>query len=520
MADDRCEEPVQTESGLVSGLNNTENDTCSWLGVPYAAPPVDDLRWKSPQPAPEWPGVREANKFGDRCMQGGLMELLNNDKISGVSEDCLYLNVWRPKKEGKLPVMIWIHGGAYYGGSGDSPMYWGDRLAEAGDLVVVTINYRLSVFGFFAHPDLRKEDPNDATGGQGSLDQVAAINWVHQNIENFGGDPENVTIFGESAGGWSVCTMLATPLNKGKFSRAIIESGGCEISQSLEKGYDQSRGIAELLGCSPDDLQCLRAVPAEKLIKKGVGSMIKRIVFMPHHDGYLLTDTPLAMIRAGNYNKVPLMAGSNRHEADALTMFEPKIYNARPSQYGKPRNRYVEVTDEENQRLVELYPLSEYDKPRNAYGAMLTDSILGCPTYLGTASAAQHQEDVYYYRFDYDDFTGGGLVGAVHAMEIVFIFDTFDRRPINLLYNQKNTEEAKPLTRIIQGYWVNFAKTGDPNGAGLPEWPRFDLESQKVQALDLNTRTETAKVSDKCAFWDEYIKKHPPVLEEFFIRED
>jgi para-nitrobenzyl esterase len=514
-ADDLCTEPVKTEAGLVRGMADEATKTCSWKGIPFAAPPVGELRWAPPEPHPGWEGLRETTEFGAMCMQ----KMASAEKLvhkTGMSEDCLFLNIWRPKKPGKFPVMLWIHGGGYTIGTASTGMYWGDRLAEAGDVVVVSTHYRLNVFGFFAHPALREEDANGSTGSQGSLDQVAAIRWVHDNIAEFGGDPENITVFGESAGGFSVCTMIATPLNQGMFHKAILQSGGCESSQDLEDGYEFAKGVSESLGCDPDDIQCLRELPAKKILKKGAVGM-GQMKLVPHHDGYLLSDTPLEMIRAGNYNRVIFMAGSNRDEFGKAMKLYPRFYFTKPKDYKKRLDQgysggfaRFELSEEETERLVELYPLEEFNnRPVEAYGRMFgVDAALACPTYLGLLAAAEQQPDTYYYRFDYDDMKFGKYTGAAHAMEIPFIFDAFDRMPTNIFYNDKNIDQAKELLRIIQGYWINFAKTGDPNGPGLPQWPIFRPGEQNVQVLDNNVRTETADIIERCSFWDSYSMDH------------
>jgi para-nitrobenzyl esterase len=516
-SDDFCTEPVMTSSGLVRGMSESETSTCVWRGIPYAAPPVGEHRWKSPEPHPGWSGVRDATEFGNRCMQKGIFTLEVQMAEEGMSEDCLYLNIWRPAKSGLFPVMVWIHGGGYYGGAANTGMYLGDRLAEAGEVVVVSMNYRLNIFGFFALPALREEDPNRATGGQGSLDQVAALKWVHENIAGFGGDPDNVTIFGESAGGMAICTMLATPLTRGLFQRAILESGGCEQSRALEPGYKSAMETASKLGCDPDDLKCLRELSARKVLEKGSGGM-PSMDAMPHHDGYLLTDTPLAMIRSGDYNKVPFMAGHNRDEFGKALKLIPGFYFTRPARYEKKLINAFKLSAEEAKRLVELYPLSEFNnRPVEAYGRMLgVDAALACPTYQGLSAAAEQQPDAYFYRFDYDDFKYGKYMGAAHCMEVPFIFNTMDRLPMNQLFKEKHIAEARELQKIIQGYWVNFAHTGDPNKgpgtkglAALPHWPRFEPDSQKIQVLDINTRTEPAdSLAERCAFWQDYTDEH------------
>ncbi len=499
-----CTVSVETESGKVRG--ERMSDSCVWRGIPFAAPPIGELRWRSPKPHPGWSGVRDATEFSAQCMQKGVMALEGELEDYGMSEDCLYLNIWRPRKEGRFPVLFWIHGGGYQGGTARTPWYWGDRLAREHDVVVVTINYRLSVFGFFAHPELRKLSPDNATGGQGSLDQVMALEWVQENISRFGGAPDNVTIFGESAGGWSICTMLATPLNKGNFHRAIIESGGCEQSKSLEKGYEQAEKVAAELGCDFNDVECLRNVPAETVIEKAGGSLSGGLDAKPHHDGYLLSRTPLSMIQAGNYNKVPFMAGFNRDEFANAMKLTPKYYYTLPGQYEKRLSK-MGFSEAEVNRLVGLYPLEKFDnRPVKAYGRMLgADASLACPTYFGLLAASRRQQDTYFYRFDYDDFFLGRYFGAAHAMEIPFIFGNLDRMPANYFYTRYNVDRARRLSRLMQGYVINFARTGNPNGNGLESWPQFRPDDQKLMVFDADSRVEKMGVQkERCMFWKEH----------------
>ena len=512
-ADDVCGAPVKTGYGLLRGLADTATATCVYRGIPYAQPPVGKLRWRAPVAPEAWTGVREAREWGARCLQSGFMEAVNFDPSGKMSEDCLYLNVWRPQKSGSFPVMVWIHGGGYTAGAGSTPMYWGDRLAAAGDVVVVSINYRLNVFGFLATPEMQKEDQNGSVGSYGSLDQVAAIKWVHDNVAAFGGDPENVTIFGESAGGWSVCTMLATPLNRGLIHRAILESGGCMASAGLEKGFAQGRLTAERLGCPPGDLECLRRLPAKTVLKKGTGGQLEGFVWVPHHDGYLLSDTPLSMIRAGNYNRIPFMAGSNKNEVDVVLNVMSDLRRAQPADYETLMKKYLGVNDAEAARLTRLYPLADYENTKKAFGRLATDAGLGCPTYLGLLAAAGGPPKTFYYRFDFDGMILGKTLGAVHSMEIPFVFNALDRKPTSMLYPRKVKPEIQELARTMQGYWLNFAKTGDPNGGGLPAWPAFTPEAQTMQVLDTPVHSEPAGISEQCAFWDEYNQSHAPIFE-------
>jgi len=509
-AQERCPEPIMTESGLVSGMSNPESAACEWMGVPYAAAPVEELRWKAPGPHPAWSGARNTNAFGDRCMQKAMIGLKNAQSLEGMNEDCLYLNIYRPRKSGVFPVMFWIHGGGYVFGSGNG--YRGDRLAEFGEVVVVTINYRLGVFGFLASPELKSEDPNQSTGNYGMLDMVAALKWVNNNIKNFGGDPDNITIFGESAGSWAVCTLLATPLTKGLFERAIMESQGCNASEDLDKGYRKSSAIAQELGCAPDDFKCLRAIPSLKLLNNATPNLLKKgFPFVAHHDGFFLADSPLNLIRKGAYNRVPLIAGSNRDEFDILSFLWPRLNNAAPGEYSKLTRRNLSLSDQEWKKFEGAYPLSKYqNRPRNAFKKALSDAGITCPTYLGIKAVAEHQTETYYYRFDYDQIKYG--LGALHSMEIPFVFNSVDLGAARSLYG-KNLKDAQALSKIMAGYWTNFAKTGNPNGKGLPDWPAFDLNRRQTQILDATVQTGTAEIDDRCSFWDEYLENHPPFLE-------
>jgi len=258
-----CSAPVRTAAGPVVGIAAETAGVCAWLGMPYATPPVGDRRWRRPEPAAPWGKPLKAEKFGERCAQFGLLGTPGKTKPRG-SENCLYLNVYSPDPGGKAPVMVWIHGGGLMSGSGGSALYTGDRLAAAQDVVVVTINYRLGVFGFLAHPGFREEDSDGSVGGYGMMDQIAALKWVRQNIAAFGGDPDNVTIFGESAGGWSVCQLMASPAAKGLFHRAIQQSGNCNQSRPLGQGFAFGKDFADKLGCGSTD--CLRAKPADEIM--------------------------------------------------------------------------------------------------------------------------------------------------------------------------------------------------------------------------------------------------------------
>jgi len=491
MADSLCSEPVETNSGLVRGQAETETATCVWRGVPYAAPPVGMLRWKAPQPTPPWSGVRDTTQFGHICMQRG---------GEGMSEDCLYLNIWRPAKSGSFPVIVFIHGGGYHGGSGNLR---GDRLSQAGDVVIVSINYRLNIFGFMAHPKLRKASPHNSTGGYGAMDQAYSLKWVQENIEAFGGDPENVTIFGQSAGGQSICSMIATPLARGMFQRAIFQGGGGQAAYELEQAYEIARGSFEKAGCGFDDIDCMLDMPADGLLAKAAGHISKAFDYYPCIDGYVLTGTPQEMIEAGDFSRVPVLAGSNLDEFAMAVNLVPKYFFAMPFQYENKIIKGMGATPEEAKRLTELYPLSDFgNRPNRAMARMYAaDAALTCPMRSSVAAIVDQGLPAYLFKFEYKGMKYGKVLGSFHGAELPFIFGELDR---DRLYNSHNIEEAQELGRIIQGYWLNFAKTGDPNGEGLPEWKRFDSDEQRIQILDVEVRNVPHPDAEKCDFWDGY----------------
>jgi len=504
-AEDLCSEPVKTSSGLVAGMSSPQANACEWLGVPYAAPPVGELRWKAPQPAPKWEGVRDATEFGPQCMQQGMVRGSKGPK--NMSEDCLFLNVFRPERvNAKLPVMVWIHGGGYTNGAGSDRVTQADRLTPSGNVIVVTINYRLNVFGFLASPELRKEDPNNSVGSYGTLDQVAALKWVKQNIASFGGDADNITIFGESAGGWSTCTLTASPLAKGLFKRTIIESGACEESRSPEAAYEIGKKSFAAVGCKPGDIGCMRKIPADKLLYKGSGANIGGFDYIPVEDGYVLTGTPLSMIRAGNVNSVSVLAGTNLDEFAAAVKLVPKYYFVLPKNYEKKMNGAVEVNKEDAAQLAKLYPLLDFDnRPVLGYGRMIAaDGALMCPTRRALEAFDRQKVTAWFYRFDFGDMKLVKTIGVFHSEEVPFVFGTIDRHFLQKLLPGAKMEKANALSKIMMQYWTNFAKTGDPNGPGLPAWPRYNPNDQRLMVLDTESREESFTAGGRCEFWDGY----------------
>ncbi len=507
-AEDLCARPVMTAAGMVRGMSETETTACAYKGIPFAAPPTGALRWRPPRPPVQISGVLDAQEFGAQCSQTSPVPI---GKGPSGSEDCLFLNVWRPAKEGVFPVMVWIHGGGFSRGSASTPMYWGDRLAAGGNLVVVTFNYRLGAFGFLAHPELSELDEHGSSGNYGFLDQVEALRWIRDNIAEFGGDPENVTIFGESAGGRSVCFHLASPLSKGLFQKAILESGSCDTINTMEEGFESAGKIAAAMGCPEEDqLECLLGKSSEEIAAvSGEFSMSLDEVllldrtqrtWLPHIDGWAFKEVPIDSLRSGNYNQVPLMAGSTK---DEFKLF----FAAKPGFRSKSKSGILKMVA---QTLPEpllpvferLYPFDMYKKPADAYIDAKGDVFMGCNTFEAVEASARYQP-TYYYRFDYDDHRLPGYLGAAHGAEIPFIFNGLDRPVFKSLYSRSHRRKARPMVETMMTYWANFAHHGQPGEAGSVSWPLYNNEERLRIYLDQPVTVAPADNVEKCEFWKE-----------------
>ncbi len=512
--DNLCGESIDTAQGRVIGVADPDVQVCSYRGIPFAEPPIGDLRWKPPVPAALRSRVLVADTFGPQCVQrGGSQAKFSGKKnLPPQGEDCLYLNVWRPEKSGVFPVMFWIHGGSLLTGSGSGELYWGDRLADQEDMVVVTINYRLGHFGFLAHDGLSEEAPNNSSGNYGLLDQIEALKWVKANIENFGGDAENITIFGESAGGWSVCNLMASPLAAGLFDRAILQSGGCDTVKSIEDGLQDGRDFAEKLGCTGSDaVDCMRSMSPDAIYEaldqakkneKGKSDVANlsslSFTWVPHIDGRVLEQVPIDALESGKFNQVPFMVGSNRDEGKLFTIMLPG-FRMTPKHTIRRQLKKTDFRDDLD-RIEQLYPYKDYRRPMDATLDAFGDAGLGCKCY-DAADAVSYYQPVYYYRFDYDDHMFPHYLGSAHAFEIPFVFNSLDRPPMSMLYNKKQTDRAGDLSEVMVEYWTNFARTGDPNGPGVKQWPSYDQEEQMRMVLDLPQSVSATDNVEKCEFW-------------------
>ncbi len=480
------DDPVRVESGLLSGVPGASSEVRVYGGIPFAAPPLGDLRWRPPQPPAPWQGVRPAGKFSDDCMQtpypAGSMY---HTEARPMSEDCLYLNVWTAAKSAgeRRPVMVWIHGGSLTRGSGATPGYNGEELARKG-VVLVTINYRLGVFGFLAHPELTKESAHHSSGNYGFLDQLAALQWVHRNIAQFGGDPARVTVFGESAGSWSVNVMVASPLAKGLFQRAIGESGA-SFARTAKLARMEEGGVKIAQSAGADSLSALRAKPAEELVKIQGG-------FAVMVDGWVLPKDVHAIFAAGRQNDVPLVIGSNADEGTAFT--PPSIKAESVRERAKDFGGMMDA-------FLKLYPAGSDDEARASAAAAIRDQVFGWEmrTWARMHTATGKSKVYLYYFSRVPPGPGSARYGAYHGAEIPYVFHNLNpgRRPWE--------DVDRALADTISSYWVNFATTGDPNGTGLPEWPAYREKSDL--ALELGDRIEARTVPHKAAldFLDAWI---------------
>jgi len=458
-------------------------------GVPFAAPPVGDLRWREPQPVAAWSGIRQATSFAPRCMQLPLFSDMMF-RSPAPSEDCLYLNVWTPAKldraaRGKLPVLVYVYGGGFEAGDSSEKRYDGAALAARG-IVVVTMNYRLGVFGFLSHPALTASSPNHTSGNYGLLDQVAALAWVKRNIAAFGGDPNHITIGGESAGSIAVSGLMASPLSRGQIAGAIGESGALmqKFSPRLLADAEQ-KGAAFAQSIGAPTLAALRAIPADQLL--AAQGNAKDLPFDPIIDGYFLTEPPSVTFGNGKAAHVPLLVGSNSQEAAGTAVFgndPPTVANYRAG--------LTRVLGDRADAIFALYPVKTDADVLPMATALASDDFLGLPTWKWFDLQRQTGAPTYYYhyahvrpRFLADPGSKPGW-GAVHSAEIEYALGNLDTNPIYAW-----TEEDRKVSATMSAYWVNFIKTGNPNGDGLPEWPKASLDAGKIrrQLIDVDTRS-------------------------------
>lgn len=497
---------VKTANGILEGT--FESGIRIFKGVPFAQPPVGELRWKEPQPVKSWTGVRKADKFGPRAMQRPLFSDMNF-RSDGVSEDCLYLNIWTPATTStqKLPVLVYFYGGGLVAGDGSEYRYDGESMARKG-IVAITVNYRLSVFGFFSHPELTKESPHHASGNYGFLDQNAALQWVQQNIAAFGGDPKKVTIAGESAGSFSVSAQMASPLSKNIIAGAIGESGsllGTSAPTSLSEA--EQRGVRFSSAVNASSLAALRAMSANEILEATAKQGIPR--FGAIVDGYFLPKPPVEIYAAGQQAHVPLLVGWNSEEDNYRSILEqnkPTIENytkALQRLYGAKANDVLKVYNPTTDQDVEAVATALASDRFIAYGTWkwsdMQSKTGGKPVYrywyLRPRPLTRAQVNA---GADANAAKSQQAKGAAHSAEIEYALGNL---PTNRVFDWQ-AEDYK-ISEIMQAYFANFIKTGNPNGIALPVWPAIQGNNVQVMHIDVNTRVQSEQHRDRYLFTDQ-----------------
>jgi len=481
---------VKVEEGILQGT--VTKDLTVFKGVPFAAAPVGKLRWVAPQSAIKWDGVKQATQFAASPVQGA-------NSHSGKSEDCLYLNIWTPAKslDEKIPVLVWIYGGGFSFGSTSEPVYNGEKLAKKG-VVLVSVAYRVGQLGFLAHPELSAESADGVSGNYGLLDQIAGLKWIQKNISKFGGDPDKVTIFGESAGGISVSMLCASPLSKGLFQGAISQSGGSfgptrttsypgENMKTLKEAEYDGIEYVKKYGCS--SIAEMRKLNAEKLIPKGwtmPGGW-------PIVDGVVIPDDQYKLYKAGKYNDVPILIGYNSDEGVSfLREKNPEVV------INNVKSRYGKFAD----ALLKVYPVAKNKVTKTARDLM-RDAAFGWQTWSwATLQSQANKSKVFYYYFDqHPDYPKDSPmygVGSPHGQDVMYVFQCLD--PNN------STVSDLEISKAMGTYWTNFAKYGDPNGEDVPEWPAFSVEAPKVMYLQQKPHVGSVPSEASLKVLDEYFE--------------
>ena len=482
---------VVTDRGAVRG--SADDGVMHWLDIPFAAPPVGPLRWAAPELPACWKGVRPAAAFGPACPQ------LDNGTVIG-SEDCLSLNVWKPdtvKTTAPRAVMVFVHGGGNVQGSASNvvsgvTLYDGANLARTGDVVVVTVQYRVGALGYLASPALASGA--QPAGNYGLLDQIAALHWVQRNISAFGGDPKRVLLFGESAGAVNTCMLVASPLARGLFSRALMESGACGASDTATAQRAAS-DFAQAAGCTGADLAtCLRALPASTVVQTLPGvidlSSLGRPRYGPYVDGRVLPEDPLTRIESGRANHVPMIVGSN---ADETAIFVRNVQT--PDEY---RAAVTAMAPVAAAAILAQYPVESYASGRAAMIGVTTDALFTCGARRTVRAALTGQGQPVYRYFFTHTMTGGVLrtLGVFHGLELFFVFGHLDTT------GYTPTAEEQALSIAMMHAWANFAATGDPNGTGAPTWTRAKAGSDPFLQLETPTASGDGVRTQQCNFWD------------------
>jgi len=484
---------VEVKCGKVNGY--TENDLHIFKGIPYAEPPVGNLRFSPPQAKKPWNGELETTEFGPCAIQGytALEEITG--KLQPESEDCLTLNIWTPGIDNKKrPVMFWIHGGGYLFGGSRSPAYDGSNLAKRGDVVIVTINYRLGAFGYLFIPGI--------TANAGQLDQVLALKWVNDNIAKFGGDPDNVTIFGESAGAYSVIALTAMPAAKGLFRRVIAESMPL-IDPKVPK--KTTKLLMRALGIKSGDIDALRKVPPEEIIK-AQNEITKQggLIFRPIIDGDTFPIHPLVMMKEGKCKDIDLLMGTNMHEAKLFTSLDPNLRKINDEKATIFYLASMGINSDNAQKIIKTYKEAREgilsNEPKELLDAIATDLMFRVATLQILEAQSKNQPHTYNYLFTWETSIFDGMFGSCHALELPFVFNTFkDPGMKALVGNATNTDT---LCENMMDAWLSFARNGNPNHDGIPNWPTYEKNNRSALVLGNEIKIANALFEKERKAWD------------------
>ena len=499
-------EIVDTTAGRVEGT--CKNGLYKFAGIPYAAPPVGRLRWLPPEPVAPWSGVRPAQRFAAIAPQNPMeIPVLNPPQAEPQDEDCLYLNIWTPGlDDARRPVMVWIHGGGFTTGSGSSLAYNGRTLSARGNTVIVTINYRLGTLGFLNLSEVTG-GKIPATGNEGLLDQAFALNWVRENIAAFGGDPDNITIFGESAGGMSVATLLAMPKAKGLFHKAILQSGAAHAVHSRERAIKVAATLLDILGMASDDIDGLRSLTTVQLLaaqkelttraldwKSGLGFL----PLQPVVDGTVLPQLPIDAIADGSAAGIPVMVGTTLQEYKLFSLMDQRLPTLDEDRLLRRCQRLVPA--EHAPKLIESYrkalPKSDVAAtPAELFTAIQTDRIFRIPA-IRLAEAQRRYQPAYVYLFTWPSPFMDGILGACHALELGFLFGTLEET-----FSGSKLPGAEALAKNMQDAWLSFAGTGNPSCEGLGKWPPYG-DSRETMLLGRECALVAAPYDEERRAWE------------------
>ncbi len=500
---------VTTRDGRLRGVSGKGFEV--FRGIPFAKPPLGPLRFRAPQPVEAWTGVRDAGSFGPASFQAqSPMAALLVHGITEESEDCLYLNVWSPAVDGEpRAVMVWLHGGAFVIGAGSQTMFDGAALAVRENVVVVTVNYRLGIFGFL-HGRSVCGDELDSTGNEGVLDQVAALEWVKENIDAFGGDPGNVTVFGESAGAISISMLLAMPTAKGLFHKAILQSGAPNVRSSLDTAGNVTERVLHELGVKPEHAGKLRELSAEQLMEAQNKATPRSsgVAYRPVLDGAIIPEEPFAAIARGSAQGIPLLVGTTRDEMRIYGWMDPNITSM--DEAGLRSRCEAAIMGGQDgvsngERAIDVYRRAreagdESTAVQDLWFAISTDQTFRAPAMMVAESQARHTPDVFAYLFTYESPAAHGALRACHALDVPFVFGTFGHEEIRGFAG--DGPEAARLSTQMMAAWGEFARSGKPSHRGLPEWPRYEPHRRATMELGVGSQVLSRPMEAERAFWE------------------